>query len=158
MHVFVRLLKFLLYRLFRKSMETISLSAVRILNIFMFDFFEHIWLYLIKTKWNGHIDQNSGFFQTWIFPNCLYLSLESWQHFCAQLHQVIPIKSSHGHSQFWCCMLIRNLLQGYNRFHNILRLFDVLPNFPFTTSETIITYKHGIYELPNDLGLTILGN
>ena len=24
----------------------------------------------------------------------------------------------------------------YNHFHNILRLFDVLPNFPFTTSET----------------------
>ena len=23
-----------------------------------------------------------------------------------------------------------------NHFHNILRLFDVLPNFPFTTSET----------------------
>ena len=22
-------------------------------------------------------------------------------------------------------------------FHNILRLFDVLPNFPFTTSETM---------------------
>ena len=24
-----------------------------------------------------------------------------------------------------------------NQFHNILRRFDVLPNFPFTTSETI---------------------
>ena len=24
----------------------------------------------------------------------------------------------------------------YNLGHNILRLFDVLPNFPFTTSET----------------------
>ena len=23
----------------------------------------------------------------------------------------------------------------YNQFHNILRLFNVLPNFPFTTSE-----------------------
>ena len=52
----------------------------------------------------------------------------------------------------------------YNHFENILRLFDVLPNFPFTTSETIaiLTYKHGIYELPhellNDLRLSILGN
>ena len=42
-----------------------------------------------------------------------------------------------------------------------MRLFDVLPNFPFTTSErwAIITYKHGIYEfrheLPNDLRLSI---
>ena len=28
----------------------------------------------------------------------------------------------------------------YNHFHNILRLFDVLPNFPFTTSETMRDY------------------
>ena len=27
--------------------------------------------------------------------------------------------------------------KNYNHFHNILRLFDVLPNFPFTTSETM---------------------
>ena len=29
---------------------------------------------------------------------------------------------------------------GYNHFHNILRLFDVLTNFPFTTSETMRNY------------------
>ena len=29
---------------------------------------------------------------------------------------------------------------GYNEFHNILRLFNVLPNFPFTTSETMGDY------------------
>ena len=28
----------------------------------------------------------------------------------------------------------------YNHFHNILRLFDVLPNFPFTTSEAMRDY------------------
>ena len=28
----------------------------------------------------------------------------------------------------------------YNQFHNILRLFDVLPNFTFTTSETVSDY------------------
>ena len=28
----------------------------------------------------------------------------------------------------------------YNHFHNILRLFNVLPNFPFTTSETMDDY------------------
>ena len=27
-----------------------------------------------------------------------------------------------------------------NQFHNILRLFNVLPNFPFTTSETMCDY------------------
>ena len=41
-----------------------------------------------------------------------------------------------------------------------MRLLDVLPNFPFTTSKTM--YNIGIYafphELPNDLILKILGN
>ena len=55
-------------------------------------------------------------------------------------------------------------VRAYNHFHNILRLFDDLPNFPFTTSETMgdITYKYSIYELPhelsNDLRLRILEN
>ena len=29
---------------------------------------------------------------------------------------------------------------NYNQFHNILRLFDALPNFPFATSETMGEY------------------
>ena len=51
-----------------------------------------------------------------------------------------------------------------NHFHNILRFFDVLRNFPFVTSETmrVITYKHSIYEflheLPNDLIFSIFRN
>ena len=38
-----------------------------------------------------------------------------------------------------------------NQFHNILRLFDVLPIYlsPQMERWTIITYKHGIYELPH---------
>ena len=40
-----------------------------------------------------------------------------------------------------------------NHFHNILRPFDVLPNFLFTTSETwyISTYKHDMYDLSHEL-------
>ena len=30
--------------------------------------------------------------------------------------------------------------KDYNQFHNILKLFDVLPNFLFTTSETVCAY------------------
>ena len=30
--------------------------------------------------------------------------------------------------------------ENYNQFHNILRLFDVLPNFPFTASEMMGDY------------------
>ena len=35
---------------------------------------------------------------------------------------------------------IRGSFCTLNHFHNILRLFDVLPNFSFTTSETIRDY------------------
>ena len=34
----------------------------------------------------------------------------------------------------------RKIGKSYNQFHNILKLFDVLPNFPFTTSETMDDY------------------
>ena len=53
---------------------------------------------------------------------------------------------------------------NFNHGHNILRLFGLLPNFPFTTSKTksIISNKPGIYELsnklPNNLRLRKLGN
>ena len=48
-----------------------------------------------------------------------------------------------------------------NQFHSILRLLDVLPNFPLTTSEMMGDYylqKWLPNELPNDLKLTTLGN
>ena len=32
------------------------------------------------------------------------------------------------------------IFEIYNQFHNILRLLDVLPNFLFTTSETMGQY------------------
>ena len=40
---------------------------------------------------------------------------------------------------FFC--LSHGLKRGtYDHFHNILRLLDVLPNFPFTASETMRDY------------------
>ena len=36
--------------------------------------------------------------------------------------------------------LMRKNRPTYNYFQNILRLFDVLSNFPFTTSETMRDY------------------
>ena len=51
-----------------------------------------------------------------------------------------------------------------NQFHNILRLFDLYQIFHSSQVKrwTIITYKHGIYELPHELPhelrLRILGN
>ena len=48
---------------------------------------------------------------------------------------------------------------SYNQFYHILRLFDILQIFlsPQEKRCAIITYKHGIYELPNNLRLRILG-
>ena len=51
-----------------------------------------------------------------------------------------------------------------NSFHNILRLFNVVPSFcsPQPKRCAIITYEHDIYKLPhelrNDLRLRMLGN
>ena len=35
---------------------------------------------------------------------------------------------------------INTNMKTYNHFHNILRIFDVLANFPYTTSETMRDY------------------
>ena len=35
---------------------------------------------------------------------------------------------------------MKDLVYSYNHFHNIVRLFDALPNFSFTTSETMGDY------------------
>ena len=39
----------------------------------------------------------------------------------------------------------------YNQFHNVLRLFDILTKFPFTTSEAIGDICELAHELPKDL-------
>ena len=38
---------------------------------------------------------------------------------------------------FFLDSVFENIIFFHNQAHNILRLFDVLPNFPFTTSETM---------------------
>ena len=48
----------------------------------------------------------------------------------------------------------------HNHFHNILRLFDVLSNFAYTPSETMLDYYLWKWYIgvANDLKLSILGN
>ena len=64
-------------------------------------------------------------------------------------------------ARYWAICVLQ-LFLSHNLFHNILRLFDILPSFRFTTVKwsSIISNKHGIYdlshELPNDLKLRIL--
>ena len=49
---------------------------------------------------------------------------------CKQFHISIFLKT------LFCFLSV----SFYNHFHNILRLFDVLPNFPFTKIETMRDY------------------
>ena len=42
--------------------------------------------------------------------------------------------------QMTACLNFSGWYWNYNHFHNTLRLFDVLPNFAFTTSETKRNY------------------
>ena len=42
---------------------------------------------------------------------------------------------------YYGCSKTPSEMFDYNQFHNILRLFDILPNFPFfTASETMCDY------------------
>ena len=50
---------------------------------------------------------------------------------------IIP-KVKHNHSVVWCPLY--RLILVYNQFHNILRLFDVLPTFSFTTNGAMCDY------------------
>ena len=58
-------------------------------------------------------------------------------HFKAELYRYIYIVIFGKHlPELYCIVLICI----YNHFHNILRLFNVLPNFPFSTSEKMGDY------------------
>ena len=46
---------------------------------------------------------------------------------------MITTRHQHQHQNLLCCY-------AHNQFHNILRLFGVLPNFPFITSKTMCDY------------------
>ena len=50
------------------------------------------------------------------------------------------VNKMHNYSNNLCTPLNSFVIRSYNYFHNILRHFDVLRNFPFTTSETIHDY------------------
>ena len=53
---------------------------------------------------------------------------------CANI-QACTYKHHHNEALFIFTIFVSTSI--YDHFHNILRLFDVLPNFPFTTSETM---------------------
>ena len=40
------------------------------------------------------------------------------------------------------------MLVTFSHFHNILRFLDILPNFPFTTSEKIRDYHLHTWHIP----------
>ena len=52
---------------------------------------------------------------------------------------------------------LRKWQKTYNHFHNILMFYQIFLSSQFKQC-AIITYKHGIYELPNDWRFRILRN
>ena len=105
----------------------------------------------------------------------IYVQKDIFQFFGSKLSKFLVSKATCfflGMFKFSLCCSVtgqeQNLSSKIFIFHKttirFLILLDVLPNFPFTTSETmrIITYKHGIYELPHellkDLRRRIVGN
>ena len=63
----------------------------------------------------------------------------SWYFFCHEMYLVMIIKILKG--QFLQKQFKKELIFiSYNHFHNILWIFDVLSNFPFTTNKTMRDY------------------
>ena len=58
--------------------------------------------------------------------NLVIFLISCWSNFGFDFNLTLKILSKH--------------LANYNHIHNILRLFDVLTNFPYTTSETMRNY------------------
>ena len=50
------------------------------------------------------------------------------------VHSILKGKDDSYWKAFSCRIAMKLVTENHNQFHNILRLFDVLPNFPFTTS------------------------
>ena len=89
--------------------------------------------------WERGIGKDLKIFMSTVFENTLfrnsllkfqgkvnYLSNQrlSWTQYFKNIQQNI-------------CLNNFRMYLNCNHFHNILRLFNVLPNFPFTTSETM---------------------
>ena len=71
--------------------------------------------------------------QDWWYRTILKIFLAPNQSYFLFIRIFPPV--SFDITVFW-----QELLDIYYHFHNILRLFDVLPNFPFPTSKTIRDY------------------
>ena len=56
------------------------------------------------------------------------------------VHSILKGKDDCYWKAFSCRNAMKLVTEDHNQFHNILRLFDVLPNFPFTTCETMGNY------------------
>ena len=82
-------------------------------------------------------------FQSFILADDLTSLMKQATCFQSRNHICIPALVSHLHIKQILKMSglsFKLKLLIYNRFHNILRLFVVLPNFSFTTSETMRDY------------------
>ena len=124
-------------------------------------------IFCIRTTWNAHTWKSSLFqkiVKSWNFIPFYDNILLSFKYFCKLLLHWDERKSRILISNFFS--LLKFSFKNFTIEHdccnqplNILRLFDVSPQ---VKGWAIITYKDGIYDLPqelqNDLTLKILGN
>ena len=79
-------------------------------------------------------------------------------------HNAKNLDASINKNRFNVVLESATILRKYNYFHNILRVLDVCQIFVSSQvkQSAIVSNKHGIYKLPNelsnDLRLRILGN
>ena len=106
-----------------------------------------------QRKWISSLNYDGGPYDIEISP--VIFSANHWTGFCMKGTSVVILRvkmiilifctnqkgcfqyeTETGNTTFGFC----NFKVVCNHFHNILRLFDVLPNFPFSTSETMHDY------------------
>ena len=107
-----------------------SLYQSSILHIFFKYYFHPLtqrWLSRIRTVYFKKISWFLQLLKSNASNDCFFLK-KNWQEMTSK-------KVFIGIRIIACFLLKYPQTPIYNQFHNILRLLDILPNFPFTTSE-----------------------
>ena len=107
-----------------------SLHQSCILHIF-FKYFHPLtqrWLSRVRTVYFKKISWFLQLLKSNASDDCFFLK---------KIGKKWPPKTVIGIRIIACFLLKYPQTPIYNQFHNILRLLDILPNFPFTTSETM---------------------
>ena len=118
--------------------SVLEATAMKPIVVFKFTFFILLHIFLCS-RINLHKYGEKVKVVNW-FITVLYIFCTSyWSYWTIKLKtQVSILWKLETWSLTWFSQV--RCLCNYNQFHNILRLFDVLPSFPFTARETMGDY------------------